>query len=242
MREYGRFHALSFALRDQKPSLFQEISENVEEIFFNEEALFGEDLQKALDSQAERAMKALDHLLNKSAYKKFMRFKEHMVEITKKVVHGTAAGEYAVVCHGDCWVNNFLFKYGNPETLNCPFDMCIFDCTDKQFRDNHYDEMMSEYHSSLANFLTELGSDPEELYPFHVFKEDPQKFLVFGLYMSIQILYILGSDHEEIPDIHNFSSKDDAFKQINYESKNNEKFNSRIREVISDFDKLDYDC
>ncbi|KAF5270854.1 hypothetical protein FQA39_LY08299 [Lamprigera yunnana] len=261
MREYGRFHALSFALRDQKPSLFQEISENVEEIFFNEEALFGEDLRKALDSQAERAMKALDPLLNKSAYKKFMRFKEHMVEITKKVVQGTAAGKYGVVCHGDCWINNFLFKYRNPERPDCPSDMCILDwqlcrlgspvldlsyfifaSTDKQFRDNHYDEMMREYHSSLSKFLTELGSDPEELYPYHVFKDDLLKFSVFGLYMSIQILYFLVSDHEEIPDFHNFSSGEDAVKQLNYHSKNEEIFNSRIRGVVSDFDKFGYRC
>ncbi|KAF5270853.1 hypothetical protein FQA39_LY08298 [Lamprigera yunnana] len=261
MREYGRFHALSFAMRDQKPSLFQEISENIEEIFFNEEAFLRDDMLKFQDVQLEKIVKALDPLLCESVHEKFMRFKERMTETIKTVIHSTAVGKYSVVCHGDSWINNFLFKYGNSERPNpFPSDICILDwqqcrlgspvldlsyfifsSTDKKFRDEYYDEMMREYHSSLSNFLIELRSDPKELYPFHVFEEDLRIFSVFGLYMAINILYFVVSDTEEIPDFFNVTSGEDAIEQMNFQSKNIEKFNSRVRGVVLDFGKLNYD-
>lgn len=41
----------------------------------------------------------------------------------------------------------------------------IFSATDKQLRDNHYDEMIQCYYLSLADNVRALGSDPDILCP-----------------------------------------------------------------------------
>ncbi|KAF5275179.1 hypothetical protein FQR65_LT04211 [Abscondita terminalis] len=259
MREYGRFHALSFALRDQKPDLFKEISENTEEIFFHDDSFINEEMLKAMQNQACKVLDALDPVVHKSAYEKFEKFQKRMIEEAKDAVKSERSGKYSVVCHGDCWINNFLFRYGNTKNSNSPTNLCILDwqlcrlgspvldlsyfifsSTDKQFRDKFYDEMIREYYNSLCTFLTELGSNPDELFPFAVLKEHLKTFSVFGLYMTVQVLFLILSDHEEIPDMHNFKSEDEALEKMNYTTKNIDKYNSRVRGVVTDFDKLGY--
>lgn len=259
MREYGRFHALSFALRDQKPDLFKIISENTKEFFFSDDAFINEDMLNAMSTQSKRVLDALDPVIHKTAYEKFESFQKRMVPEARNAVQSKRSGKYSVVCHGDCWINNFLFRYSDQNNPNYPTDLCILDwqlsrlgspaldlsyfifsSTDKHFRDKYYDEIIREYYNTLSSFLIELGSNPEELFPYHVLKEHLQTFSVFGLFMAVQIIYLILSDNEEIPDLHNFSSENDALQKMSYTLRNIDKYNSRIRGVVTDFVKLGY--
>lgn len=82
----------------------------------------------------------------------------------------------ATICHGDCWTNNFLYKYdGNNDILEvCLVDFqlirygspaldvanLIFCCTDKSLRENHMKTLLQAYYKELLKGLRELGPLP----------------------------------------------------------------------------------
>jgi len=258
MKEYGKFHALSYALQDQKPEIFKELCNNTEETFFSH--MKNDEMHKGIQQQSEKALNALDPVKHKVAYEKFKNFRSAMIDLLHEAVKAKPAGKYAVIGHGDCWVNNMLFKYGNSAKPQCPTEMCfldwqlsrlgspaldlsyfIFTATDKNLRDQHYDHLIQEYYDSLSSFLRKLGSDPDKILPFNVLQEHLKKFSVYGLYMAVMLLFIMTSEVEEIPDIHNISDSEDIMSKFQYDSKNMEKYNERIRGVILDFVRLGYD-
>ncbi|KAK4884248.1 hypothetical protein RN001_000519 [Aquatica leii] len=253
MKEYGRFHALSFALRDQKPSVFKEIAENTKDMYYNN-LHYVEPIVNAFKTVENRALNTLDPVAHKSVYKKFSQFKERVYMIIQEIIKPEASGVYSVITHGDCWTNNFLFKYSNCEYPNAPTEMCfidwqlsrlcspvfdlsyfLFTCTDKQFRDKYYDEMINEYYDSLSSFLLELGSDSKKLFPFSVLKDHLKLFSVFGLFMSIQSLYSSLSEHGEVP--YFLKKSEEKVKQT---STHTDTYSVRIKDVILDFEKLGY--
>lgn len=99
----GRFHGLSFALRDQKPEIFQK--------YF--------DLQDVLTSMVENPNvvtmmtssidKAIEHLICEDEINLLKKLKENYKPLIKKLFAPNAAGQYSILTHGDCWNNNFCF-------------------------------------------------------------------------------------------------------------------------------------
>lgn len=82
----------------------------------------------------------------------------------------------AVICHGDCWTNNFLYKYNEHgqiiETCLVDFQLIrfgspaldisnlIFCCTDKTMRAEHMMSFLKVYHQQLVKSLKRMGPMP----------------------------------------------------------------------------------
>jgi hypothetical protein len=68
--------------------------------------------------QVEEAL--MTRIPGASVYKqRVCAFMQNYYDNMLKCVDGTAAEPYAFICHGDCWTNNFLFKYSKvPKTYN----------------------------------------------------------------------------------------------------------------------------
>lgn len=106
LRELGKFHAISLAMKDQRPNEFKQFSE-MAQIFVSSvlptwKSFLNESLEKARD------------VLKSCVHKKLMQnLIENCIELYEEFLCGPLSKEFGVVGHGDFWNNNYLFQYAN---------------------------------------------------------------------------------------------------------------------------------
>lgn len=110
IKEYAKFHAISIALKHKHPEIFKELTKDITDAAFQdgnndeENKVKFESFIKAVCSTASKAFED-DPVL--TGY-----FKEFESAIYNFVATDFKDPEYKqVIVHGDCWCNNFLFKY-----------------------------------------------------------------------------------------------------------------------------------
>lgn len=103
MTKLAKFHAISFALRDQQLNEFQEIVRN--------EALSSrfmkDDLGYEIINVFDRAIEALENEKHKQLIEDL---KTTYLEWVDKFSNEQFVGDSGVLLHGDCWGNNVLFQ------------------------------------------------------------------------------------------------------------------------------------
>jgi hypothetical protein len=111
-------------------------------------------------------------------------------------------------------------------------------------RAEHYDDMLTIYHSTLVTFLTRLGSDAANIYTFDDMQDQLHKFGRFGLLMSIMLVQLIVAEASDLPDMDQVAkdmadNKDiDMLKGVN--EKTDRVYNKRMRGVIDDIVRLGY--
>nr|CAI5838952.1 unnamed protein product [Callosobruchus analis] len=107
LQEYAKLHALSFALKDQNKVMFDKLAGSSEDLLLDF-------LSKA--STKRNINKTIKSVLTSLKERGDVHLHEKFEEITKggadKVVKiFQTIDEQAVMLHGDCWNNNFMFRY-----------------------------------------------------------------------------------------------------------------------------------
>ncbi|XP_055614000.1 uncharacterized protein LOC129760375 [Uranotaenia lowii] len=216
----ARLHALSFGLKDQHPERIEPYKSMVE-LFTTRD--WDDSMEQWFKMLIDRAMGTLDKDKEPEVFEKVQKaldgkFIDLVVDMTK----GEHAEPYAVICHGDCWNNNIMFKHEN----NTPTKLCLLDwqicryaspvldlmyflftASDKAIRDKHYQELIDLYHETLSEFLIRLGSDPEKLFPRSALDAQLQRFGRFGLLMAVMLLPITTTKSEDVPDLEEMAQK-----------------------------------
>ncbi|XP_022902172.2 uncharacterized protein [Onthophagus taurus] len=250
MREYGKFHAISFALRDQKPELFAKLAkETKDKIFGMDDIAELEKMKKFQNNFCEKLLDTLNEEADAEAIKSFKYYAKDPIQVHIDSVENT--NEYSVILHGDCWTNNFIWKYEDAENPELPTKVCILDwqlsrygsvaldlsyffyaCTSQEFREKHYDKMIQLYYYTLCSHLVEMGSDPEKLFPYSELINELKHHCTFGVYMGTMVLHIMMSDNTEVPEFGKSENVDQFMEAFDYKSVNDNLFRDRARGVI----------
>jgi hypothetical protein len=187
MRELGRFHAFSLAMKNQDPDRFSKLKGSVSETAFSN-SLYNKltrDLVTFILIDVLEMLKA--HYPQSNSYlNKYERFVGDAEDrIMKLLYEDSTNGAYNVINHGDLWVNNLMFHYPPGPSSKEPDGMRFLDFqqtrytspamdigrllfvgTDRTTREVHRQELLRCYHDSLGETVRHLGSDVEQLLPF----------------------------------------------------------------------------
>uniref|UniRef100_A0A6P7GIV4 Uncharacterized protein LOC114338724 isoform X1 n=1 Tax=Diabrotica virgifera virgifera TaxID=50390 RepID=A0A6P7GIV4_DIAVI len=249
LKEYAKFHAISLAMKDKCPEKFNNLTSKVYDIIFDDNLDVNDEekLQKFITSVMSNGYEAVSGDAELTDCLKNVEGK--IVNILSKVFKDE---KYKLVLtHGDCWCNNFLFKYEDPENIENPCSLRILDWqlsalstpaldisyffivnSSKEVFDD-YKTYLKLYRDTVSTQLLNFGCDPQKLFPYSLFEEHLEVMFPFGLYMSLIVTKVMVSEPDEAPDLEKISENDgDLTNSMNFSVKNKAEYNRRVRGVI----------
>ncbi|XP_020710180.1 uncharacterized protein LOC105689851 [Athalia rosae] len=198
----ARFHAISFAYKDQNLEEYQAFASKLQEVYFS----------PRLYDWYKKFQANIFHLARDSFAKEYPGSKAEAVfaNLSLREMYDRSI-EYcsrtntpsSVVTQGDCWAPNFLIKReadGTAIALALDFQLarcsspvldvsfCIYTCTEKLLRDEHYEDLLKIYHNELSKTISALGSDPKKLYPWDVFMKEIKEQSVHGINSALEAI------------------------------------------------------
>lgn len=204
LKQLGRFHAYSFAMKNQHPELFAQATGKLRETAFYENV--SPTYRKLFIHAIHDAFKlAQQNFPKDSLYvRKLSLF---VLDIFNKMIF-LAKGDdedkqYFVVTHGDLWPNNMLYKISidkREHTGNIVFVdfqgcrcsspaqdliLVLLVSIDQSTRERHREDLIRTYHAALCETLEQFGSDPLRLFPYLALQSQIRKHARFALAMAL---------------------------------------------------------
>lgn len=228
LSEVATLHALGLAYKFECPKQFEILKSFIKEgIFCPSNESWYKNYYEQLTTNAINMVS--DILPSESKYVSAMRnfigspaFFSQMVEI----VH--TESPLSAICHGDCWTNNFLFKYnsnGDVEEV-CLVDFqliryssvtldvanLLFCCTTKSMRDENLCLFIKHYTTELYKSLKLLCKLPQFLDTEEklesLFATELKSFGKFAFGLALDIIPISTCSSEDAPDLYLVSRTD----------------------------------
>ncbi|XP_020296161.1 uncharacterized protein LOC109861068 [Pseudomyrmex gracilis] len=202
LKTLAKFHSISFAYRDQKKEEYEQIINCLKETYYSPSHWsWYEKFYTNLVSIARNAIAT--EYPNSEADKRFNTYEPRAIfDIVSKMCLNKEAPT-SVISAGDCWAPNFLVRdvgQGQKEALMldfqlarcsspvCDLSFLIYSCTLKPFRDQYFDDVLKVYYTELSSAIKSLGSDPEKVYSWDLFKKEVKDHFVFGMAFSLEAL------------------------------------------------------
>ncbi|KAK4884188.1 hypothetical protein RN001_000459 [Aquatica leii] len=258
MKTIGKFHALAFAVQDQRPALFNEFKRNTKEpILTNNSAGV---IRKTVYDLFCQGIERLNLEGYTNEYNKYKQLIERFPNIILEVLSYRDPGSCIVINHGDCQIRNVLFKYEDAAAPNRPTNICLLDwqvCfigppaydislflflnSNKSLRDKHYHHLINEYYASLSQFLIQLGSDPKKMIPFNSLQESLKKFSLFGVFVGIWLSLGKVYKIDEHPEIFTTADQNEMADQFKKHPQNSDVYFNVVRDILLDYISYGYD-
>lgn len=105
LKTLAKFHAISFAMKDQEPEKWDKLTSKLGEIMFT--APVNQSFEDFLRRNVEYSLTTLDPVEDTTIIQKLQQFREIYA---KFMVDCCAEKEDAIVLHGDCWISNMMFR------------------------------------------------------------------------------------------------------------------------------------
>lgn len=173
MRTLGKFHAVSLAIGDRQPELLRRMcADGTREVYYAPE--FRAWYSSFERSQIAVARDAMRREYGGTAYEQRMLvftgegFYDRMIGLVQR------RNRFSVIGHGDCWLPNFLLKYGDdgePQLAKMidfqlgrfaspalDISFCVYSCTMQSLRVEHYEELLKVCTACVADG-TKMASD-----------------------------------------------------------------------------------
>ncbi|XP_013138428.1 PREDICTED: uncharacterized protein LOC106103263 [Papilio polytes] len=235
----AKFHALSVVFEMNNVDHFTKLKNEFKDILFQDTFLDKSKLRNYYTNCYEDSVKLLDDL---DARTKLQNVETKLMDLLR---YYTSSRTFNVLCHGDCWVNNFLFK----QKENITTDLCFLDfqamrysnpatdivyflylSTDSTFRAQHMKDILSVYYESFTSFLKLYDIDSSLIYTKDSFEDDVQEMLPFGLLITLIELRIVTTTFErEISE-----SKLDLYQCTSNEGKEEILLKVRVDDVVKE--------
>ncbi|XP_056634081.1 uncharacterized protein LOC130443460 [Diorhabda sublineata] len=243
--QYANFHAVSLAMRQLDGELFARVTRPIKKnVFDNMEMIGNKDkFQGYVNAVMSNGYKAVEG-------------DRDLVECLKKVesqIYDLFQNRFdndefkLVVSHGDCWCNNFLFKY---EVSDVPSSLRIIDWQLSSVTTPAYDivyflltnsseavlknykKYLQLYYEALSSRLREFGCDVNQIFSYDDMEKHLHTFMAFGVYTSIMILKLVNSEPEEAPDFSNVENDGNFMDKMEYEMKNSAGYADRLKTIL----------
>ncbi|KAJ8977342.1 hypothetical protein NQ317_017756 [Molorchus minor] len=249
LRKYGQFHALSFALKDQRKDEFKSLCDGVKDLFieFLKNTSVKESYRKSLETFLIMAKERGDLDL-------YQKLKDLIIRDVDDILVNSRSQkeEQCVLLHGDCWNNNFMFKYKQNDRTS-PYDVKILDwqlstllspafdlayliyANSSQTELDRFDELLETYYSSFSNFLRDLGSDPEKLFSYKDLKRHWAKHSTFAALSMPTILKFVLCEKEDAPAFEDFRDGDDLGSLMEIHLTDPDAYYNRIKAVLNHY-------
>ncbi|XP_072377280.1 uncharacterized protein [Diabrotica undecimpunctata] len=219
LREYGKLHAISFAFRDQHPEEFKDLCKRFPDIH----AIFAaqNDMQEYVKSRIEEMANVLKMTGDVELSVRLEAELEDAFKIEDKEIRAVDGQD--VICHGDNWNNNYMFKYSLDDGRETPNSVMLLDwqlsgvrspahdlsnflfltCSQKEL--DQLEDLLHIYHDALTDRLKLLGSSTN-LFTFDDLKRHWKGNSTFGLLgmvidLNIAVKEDKNSDVMETPEI-----------------------------------------
>ncbi|KRT78402.1 phosphotransferase, partial [Oryctes borbonicus] len=215
LKTLAKFHATSFAFKDQDPDAYQKLADKCAGDFFSQQPkdsptirIFFEIIQEGLDKlDPEKDKKILDKCNTRDLMDSILNLGENL-------------NEYSIISQGDCWCNNVMFQY-EEETKANPIDVMLIDWQVLRSASPAYDlsyffytiasqesltnlnSHLEIYYEELSEQIRQLGSNPEILYPEDVFRNEWRRCSKYGFALAFVLLKFMLANKDEVPKLEN---------------------------------------
>lgn len=167
LKALGKFHAISFAIKDQQPAKFKELSNKICEQYWT---IFTNEFRQRYVFMFDDFTSILKDENRFDLYEKVKAVagNDYIAKVFE-LISSESAEPYAVICHGDVTTTNTMF---NKDAQGKPTEIQLFDwqfsryaspvtdlvlylqcSSSKELRDQHYDSFLKIYYGSLSDLL-----------------------------------------------------------------------------------------
>ncbi|XP_019872300.2 uncharacterized protein LOC109600574 [Aethina tumida] len=224
IRKLAQFHASSLVVEEKmtdqleiKYRLNEEHADNLKEKFFLKydnhhggrhwrAGVFSIDLVLDLCSGV------LDLNTKELPFEDFRTKARHMQDLFFEIIKPSDRFRN-VICHGDMWITNILFKFVNNKPVDCKFidfqmirycppGQDIFTIihvnTDRETRTKHSKELTEIYYQELAKSIEDCGYSIEDIYPYDEYVKMLDYMKPFSLVHNIIMREMISCTPDEI--------------------------------------------
>ncbi|XP_017071879.1 uncharacterized protein LOC108108350 [Drosophila eugracilis] len=263
MKKLAQLHAASLAAKELESPSFELEAKHLQEIVYCDEAT--DFYATILDTSVQQALESLggsnvDDSLT-TPIRLLEEVRTNLFGKLKHEINATAEAPNSVICHGDLWVNNIMFRSEPEEVIffdlqamrrSSPvFDILhfIYTSTRRNLRDVHTDTLLAAYSEALGQELRhQLGDTPAadrvenlcDAFSLQRLSAEYVRQVHYGLAIGMWILPAVTFDPDNLPNLDVMSEQNLTGKEIKCTQTLTSEYHLRIRELVMEFYELGY--